>query len=201
MENTIDYMKLLEESNKINDDLDHVSFDSKKSLLSAKLSSQLNESKDESSNHSSSASTMPSFVAPNTVFELNTSYDEDQNEYQNNIGEAKLSDEQDQHDVQVASKYLELICNNSQSPAHMKLAQQLLPTLTLPQISHLNTLTESLLLSGTDTNNSSSLASPKTDASNNSFYYSQFNGASQAIESNRISYSHLPSQVNFIYKN
>jgi len=47
MDNTMDYMKLLEESNKINDDLDHVSFDSKKSLLSAKLPSQLNETNEE----------------------------------------------------------------------------------------------------------------------------------------------------------
>ena len=174
-------MKLLEKSNKINDDLDHISFDSKKALLSNKI--------------------LMSETCMDQQQQQQQAYDANNNNLLMNLSDNFQFDsfhqtnaEVDPQDAQIATKYLELICN-SQSPANMKLAQQILPQLTLPQLSHLNTLTESLTNA-----TSSALNSPKADQANaNSSYYSQFSRKDKNPNNmSKMNYSRLASssQVN-----
>ena len=142
MSKTIDYMKLLEKSNRINDDLDHISFDKKKAMLCNKFLQEKNlDSFSEAKNdRSMNQLLMNQFYG---TFDENNNYDIEEN----------MSDYQD---PQLAAKCFDLVNSSSeQTTAELNLA-----TLTLPQLNHLHE---------TFTNgNSSNLASPKQD---NSFCY------------------------------
>lgn len=137
---TIDYMKLLEESNRINGDLDHVSFDKQKALFCNKIAQ---ENLDVFYENGSS----DNMFINNMQLKLNGTYDENNNTYDcvnySNDVDDDLSGYQD-------SNLAAHILASEQANMELNLA-----TLTLPQ---LNNLTDTL-----SNANSSALASPRQD--------------------------------------
>lgn len=193
---TIDYMKLLEQSNRINDDLDHVSFDKKKALLCSKI---LNENIDAFYDKNNNSLLMNNIHAANGMndYQLDPNYDEintnldnnniyaGENDYfvNENVGENFAGCKE----TQLAAKYFDLICNNNQqSPGNLNLAQ-----IRLPHLPHLNNF------DSFSNGSSSALASPKQEANNtNSFYYGAEQKDKQYLNGSamgKMSYSKLTS--------
>lgn len=162
---TIDYMKLLEKSNRINDDLDHVSFDKKKAMLCNKFLQEKNlDSFGEYRNDNRNINNL-------LMNQFYGTFDENNNNYEI---EENLADYQDS---QLAAKCFDLVNSSSETTT----ADLNLATLTLPQ---LNQFHETFNSNG----HSSAMASPKQDSS---FYYQK--DMNQCQNAAKLSYSRLPN--------
>lgn len=162
---TIDYMKLLEKSNRINDDLDHVSFDKKKAMLCNRFLQEKNlDSFGEYRNDNRNINNLLMNQFYGTFDENNNNYEIEQN----------LADYQDS---QLAAKCFDLVNSSSETTT----ADLNLATLTLPQ---LNQFHETFSSNG----HSSAMASPKQDSS----FYCQ-KEMNQCQNASKLSYSRLPN--------
>lgn len=170
---TIDYMKLLEKSNRINDDLDHVSFDKKKkAMLCNKFLHEKNLNSVADINRNGNNKNVNNLL----MNQFYGTFDENNNNYDI---EENFADYQDS---QLAAKCFDLVNSSSETTT----ADLNLATLTLPQLNHFH---EAFTSNG----HSSAMASPKQQ--DNSFYYQKdmMDQQQQQQNASKLSYSHLPN--------